>query len=126
MPLIVKVSKHGTGALRFCIPKDISTRYGWLKNNSFMVYAYDEKLFVVEPTNDLGTLSPFSTPITKTDRIYYLMPCKGYKVFSFYVPQEITEKLHLQDVKLFAVHESGDKAVFLEAYPNGTKKRQEL
>lgn len=123
MPLLVKVSKHGCGMLRFCVPKDISTKYQWSKKTSFMVYAYDDRVFVVEPTKDFTLTTSFSPNTEDVNKVYYLIPCEGYKVFSFYVPNEIRDKLNLENVKLFAVHESGDQAIFLEAFPYGSKTR---
>jgi len=119
MPLIVKVSHHGKGVLRFCVPKHISTKYLWSKNTSFMLYTFEDKVIVVEPTTDLTITTTFSADIG--NKVFYLNPCEGYKVFSFYVPNEIRDKLNLSNVKLFAVHESGGNSIFLEAFPIGTK-----
>ncbi len=122
MPLLVKISEHRKGTFRFCVPKDISTKYHWSKDTTFMLYTFEDKILIVEPTEDLTITTEFSADLGKGNKIFYLNPCKGYKVFSFYIPQDISEKLHLQNFKLFAVHESGNKAVFLEAFPHGTKK----
>ena len=88
-----------------------------------MLYTYEDTILVVEPTVDFKTKSTYSSYHNNGDKIFYRNPCEGYKAFSFYLPKAITEKLHFQNVKLFALHESGDGAIFLEAFEDGTKKR---
>lgn len=88
-----------------------------------MLYTYENQILVVEPTEDFKTSSSYTTKTDADDKIFYRNPCAGYKVFSFYIPNRIKRRLNLEDVKFLAVHESGDKAVFLEAFTNGTEKR---
>ena len=122
MQFIQKVSHHGIEALRFCIPSILSTKYGWSKDTPFMIYKNSPSTFAVEPVYDSFENYETSQENTYRKFVHYLRPVDGFKCFSFFIPKEIIRDMGMSKIKLLAVHDSGSRKIYLEAFPNGTKE----
>lgn len=123
MLYIIKNQKVKNDVRKFCIPPQLSKKLNWNKSQAFMMYAYDQRVFILEPVEEINIKSTFLHDDLSYKHIYYVKPLGQYVNFGFHIPKEIFLKLDLNNIKLLAVHETGTKTIFLEAFTNGTEKR---
>lgn len=121
MLYVIKLQKSQKYICKFVVPPQLSKKLNWNKSQAFRIYAYDHRVFVLEPIDDLNICKPFVDDTDPTKPIFYVKPLNQYVNYGFNVPKQIQIKLDLPNIKLLAVHETGTKTIFLEVFSNGSK-----
>lgn len=124
MNYVIRIVKTKNHMHRIVLPRDLTKNYSWSKYDVFRISRYDERIIVVEPITDINFAPYYKSNENISPLATYLKPLKECTGFSFYIPVDIIRANQWQELKLLAVHDSGAKPIFLEAFPNGTKERQ--
>lgn len=120
MNYVIKLFKTKSKAYKIILPKDLTDKYAWSKNDVYLIARYNDKILIIEPFPHIDS-NPYFTRDENTRWLpHYSKPLKEAVSYSFYVPLDIIKANSWQNLKRLAVHDSGGKPIILEAFPNGT------
>ena len=123
MNYVIRLYKTKVKARKVVLPKALTDKYNWSKEDVFQVWRYNERILIIEPIAHVDFKTYFSEDGITNSLFHYLKPLKESISFGFYIPLDIERANNWQELEMLAVHDSGAKPIILEAFPNGTKKR---
>ena len=123
MNYVTRIVKTKNNMYKIVLPRDLTKKYLWSKYDVYRFSRYDERILIIEPITDIN-FTPYFRGDGNVSRLdSYLKPLKECTGYSFYIPTDIIKANNWQELKLLAVHDSGDKPIILEAFPNANTSR---